>query len=103
MFWRFSRKDELVSAGEAARRVHSAWLTRALRSRRPFPRIPTKPVEHGGFAELMATPEGPSVARGWWETALGSLDESGAELGDVPPVGGSLADGSLAGGSMNEY
>lgn len=84
MLWRFFRKDELLTAGEVARRVHSVWLTDAMRSTRSYPRIPLKPVAAGGFSELMSSSDGPRVARDWWDSALQSVDD--------------LSDGSLDGG-----
>lgn len=89
MFRRFFRKDDLLTAGELARRVHSAWLTKALGSRRAYPRIPVKPVTAGGFSELMASPDGPRIAREWWDNALQAVDEESENQGE-PGVDGSF-------------
>lgn len=59
-----------IARGEAMRRVHSAWLTRALqRGSRP-PRIPTRKVEDGGWKTLMDTPEGRAWAQDFWDETL---------------------------------
>lgn len=56
------------------RRVHEEWLTRALRSRRDYPRIPTRRVDEGGFDAMMSRAEGQEHARLWWDRALDRLD-----------------------------
>jgi len=58
---------------ERCRRLHSAWLTRAVRrgGGRHLPRIPVRVVSNGGFAPLMSTFEGREWAEAWWEEALG--------------------------------
>jgi hypothetical protein len=61
----------LETAGERARRLHGAWLTRALTdSSRAYPRIPVRPVHEGGFAAVTATVAGRAWADGWWGQAL---------------------------------
>lgn len=72
----FKRDGVLLAAGERARLVHERWLNRALADRtRSFPIIPTRRVADGGFAKLMATPEGRAWARQWWESALSRVHE----------------------------
>jgi len=51
-------------------RIHSLWLTRALRRRIRAPRIPVRKVADGGFTSLMSTHSGRRRAADWWETAL---------------------------------
>lgn len=71
MLWRLWFGDRLEEAGARARRLHSLWLSRALRrGSRPVPRIPTKLVSEGGFAATMATEEGRRWAEQWWDDAL---------------------------------
>jgi len=55
---------------ERARRIHSEWLERALRTCNDLPRIPVLRVRDGGFALLMAQPGGPACATEWWRRTL---------------------------------
>lgn len=65
----------LISAGERARREHSAWLTRAMSDPRArLPRIPTRPVEEGGFAPVVATRAGRAWAESWWGGAFERME-----------------------------
>jgi hypothetical protein len=69
----FRRVDDgwdALTAGERARLLHSRWLTDAMRSGRPMPRIPLRRVEVGGWEELLARPKGRDVAERWWRRAL---------------------------------
>ena len=76
------RRRRLESAGERARRVHSAWLTRALTDPRlGGPRIPVRPVDHGGFDAMLARPGGRQVASGWWRRAIALVLRRERELG----------------------
>lgn len=71
----FPSRGGLISAGERARRLHGAWLTRALADpRRRFPRIPTRPVRDGGFSAVTATPAGRAWATAWWAGAFDELE-----------------------------
>lgn len=70
----FARNRRLITAGEKARRLHSAWLTRALAEPSRFPRIPARPVRDGGFRRLVATPRGRAWADGWWSDTFDTLD-----------------------------
>ena len=65
--------DAFDNLAERCRRLHSAWLTRAIRSGggRGLPRIPVRRVSEGGFVPLMSTFEGREWAEGWWDEALG--------------------------------
>ena len=63
-----------MDEGQKARLVHSQWLTHALRSGKPYPRIPVRPVITGGFSRLLSRPRGSDLARRWWEIALERVD-----------------------------
>lgn len=60
--------------GAAARAAHSMWLTRAVASRKNYPRIPVRPVSEGGFDRLTSTPAGRILCDGWWYLALDRVD-----------------------------
>lgn len=51
-------------------RYHGRWLTEALRQPGAMPRIPLRAVSRGGFAALLARPDGRDRAERWWEEAL---------------------------------
>jgi hypothetical protein len=72
MFQFFSR--DRLSPSEKARRMHEAWLDRALRTGRPHPGIPKREVRLGGFESLMRTPGGRIWAKHWWDEALSKTD-----------------------------
>ena len=79
MIWDFLRKRQREEAGALARRQHSAWLTRAMASGRAFPRIPTRPVDLGGFQGQMGRKAGPSRAETWWRLALERVPDEKSE------------------------
>ncbi|TVQ60860.1 MAG: hypothetical protein EA378_10575 [Phycisphaerales bacterium] len=64
------------TAGERMRDEHSAWLTAAMMSGRPYPRIPTKGVSRGGYDPLRARPGGADRAAAWWRGALDRVDDA---------------------------
>ncbi len=66
----FSRQD-WEEAGERARKAHSEWLTKALRSGSKVPRIPLRRVSDGGWDSMMATEEGRCWATEFWQSAIG--------------------------------
>lgn len=74
MLWSFGRRNRFEESGEAARRVHGQWLTKALRSPRAMPRIPVFPVNEGGVETVMNTPEGRVWVEGWWSHTLETSD-----------------------------
>ncbi|MCA9311623.1 MAG: hypothetical protein KDA21_10485 [Phycisphaerales bacterium] len=74
MIWRALRRSDLVWLGEKARRVHEAWLTRALQEPERWPRIPTRRVADGGFDGVMSSAEGRAWAHGWWDRTLVEAD-----------------------------
>ncbi|MCL4211023.1 MAG: hypothetical protein HRU76_08155 [Phycisphaeraceae bacterium] len=61
-------------------RYHGHWLSLALRSHRVFPRIPLRKVSEGGFAALLASPDGRRTADTWWSAALQTSGLSVDEL-----------------------
>jgi hypothetical protein len=61
--------------GERMIQEHSIWLTAALTTARPVPRIPTLRVSDGGFARLMTLPAGRYRAERWWEGTLQALGD----------------------------
>lgn len=70
----FDASTRILTASERARRVHSAWLTRALaEDAHEAPRIPARRVEQGGFGALLRTARGRSWAWEWWGRVLESL------------------------------
>lgn len=73
MIW--SRTHRLLNPGEAMRRLHSRWLTRAFSTRHEYPRIPVRAVAAGGFTRLMSRPGGPMLAERWWALALERVDD----------------------------
>lgn len=75
MRWYVNELRTVLSIGEAFRRQHSRWLTRAIQEERRYPRIPVRPVHEGGFDRLCATPAGREIARRWWEHALDLVDD----------------------------
>jgi len=53
----------------------SAFLSEALRSRSGTPRIPTRRVSEGGFAEILRrSPAARAAVRHWWTRALSLID-----------------------------
>jgi hypothetical protein len=75
MRWRFLGRDDLSPLAEKYRREHEAWLNRALASGHPYPRIPLKRVDRGGFSGLLARPSGRALADLWWIAALDRVDD----------------------------
>ncbi|MBL0928327.1 MAG: hypothetical protein IBJ11_11870 [Phycisphaerales bacterium] len=73
MFFRrlFGFAERLETAAERARRLHSAWLTRALTDPQwAAPRIPVRPVSEGGWDEFVRSPGGRDWAERWWDDAI---------------------------------
>ena len=67
---RFDRRG----AGARFRQEHSRWLTHAVTTRRPYPRIPTRRVADGGFDRMMRLEHGPARASKWWSLASAGVD-----------------------------
>ena len=74
MFFRFFGSSEVPSRAEQFRRVHERWLTRAMASARPIPRIPVRRVDRGGFDRLRARPGGQELAERWWALAMAVVE-----------------------------
>ncbi len=75
MFRRFLSQSAFVrSAGARFRREHSRWLTRAVESPKPYPRIPTRRATDGGYERMMRLEHGPERARKWWSLASERVD-----------------------------
>ena len=71
MFFRRSQKSwQVETLSEKFRREHSEFLTFALWSKLPFPRIPVRSVKDGGFDELLRRQRGREVTERWWRRAL---------------------------------
>ncbi len=75
MLWNVFSGDFPLDPAEVARRIHSRWLSRALSTKKEYPRIPVRPVDEGGFSGLMQTEEGRASAEAWWEQALEMVDD----------------------------
>jgi hypothetical protein len=73
MLWQ-SGGEEGLSHAERFRRVHERWLTWALRTTRPLPRIPLRREDEGGFDRMMARPGGRELAERWWTLAMAIAD-----------------------------
>ncbi|GAB5497143.1 MAG: hypothetical protein Phyf2KO_22230 [Phycisphaerales bacterium] len=71
LFNPFTRKS-IVDRGRLARRTHEVWLTNALSTGKPHPRIPKREARKGGFDQIMRTPGGRIWARQWWAEAFSS-------------------------------
>lgn len=71
-FW---KRRTTMNSGEVARQLHSLWLTKALTTRREYPRIPIRAVDSGGFSRLMDRPGGPTLAERWWACTLDRVDD----------------------------
>jgi hypothetical protein len=84
MFGRWFSRERILEHGEAARRLHSSWLTHALgigvygeRVRAPaYPRIPVRRVDEGGWSELMSRPVGPMQAQRCWDEILEGMEHA---------------------------
>ena len=74
MLWIGRSSRRVRDAGARFRAEHSAFLTWALGSRRRFPRIPAKRVDHGGYSGLMKLGTGEKRAATWWGLALSRMD-----------------------------
>lgn len=74
MFRNFFGEDWYMARASLMRRVHSSWLSRAMRRGSRVPRIPTRPVSEGGFTPVLDTPEGKQWAEEFWSVALGETD-----------------------------
>ena len=67
---RHTDQGRIEDPGERARRLNSAFLTRALGESRDYPRIPRRREDEGGFDALRARANGAELAARWWAYAL---------------------------------
>jgi hypothetical protein len=74
MFLQFFPDFAHLARAAIARQLHSYWLSRAVRSNRAMPRIPTRRVSEGGFDVVTATPAGRAWAEEWWAQTLQSSE-----------------------------
>ena len=74
MIWNPFRHADVPDKAAAFRRVHELFLSRALSSRKPYPRIPTKKVSLGGFDRMMGTAAGRDRAKAWWAIVFAGMD-----------------------------
>jgi hypothetical protein len=75
MLWRLLDRDDPTTKAAEFRRTHERWLTSALRSRAPIPRIPIRRVDDGGFDDLLSRPRGRDVAARWWRMAFARVPD----------------------------
>jgi len=73
-FWKYWTQSQFIEAGERARQEHALWLTQAMRSRKPYPKIPLRAVDAGGFERLMHKQGGERLTTSWWEAAFARID-----------------------------
>ncbi len=76
MRWNHRSIRDVRSASERFRAEHSAWLTLAMLTGRPYPRIPTRRADHGGFDPLRRRPGGLARAAAWWRAALARVNDA---------------------------
>lgn len=48
----------------------NAFLSWAMKSDEPMPRIPRRRVDRGGFAQLLSRPNASGIIASWWGKAL---------------------------------
>lgn len=51
----------------------NAFLSIAMRSDQPMPRIPRRRVDRGGFADLLNRPNANGIIACWWAKALNRI------------------------------
>ena len=82
MLWRSS---EGTPRATLFRRIHERWLTRALTTRIPYPRIPIRRVDDGGFNSIRSSTRSRARADLWWTLALERVDSGHLGPLDPPP------------------
>ena len=75
MPWRLSSFGGIPNPADAFRRIHEAWLSRAMESRLEYPRIPIRQVDKGGFDHMLSRPRGRELADRWWEAAFDRMED----------------------------
>ncbi|MFN3166354.1 MAG: hypothetical protein ACE37H_04735 [Phycisphaeraceae bacterium] len=69
----FGRSNRHARPADARRRAiaeTSAFLSWALASDQPMPRIPRRRVDRGGFAQMLKSPLAGKLVMHWWASAL---------------------------------
>ncbi|MCH7791575.1 MAG: hypothetical protein IID31_04755 [Planctomycetes bacterium] len=74
MRWVHRSSRFIPDPAQRFRREHERWLTRALASGRPLPRIPIRAISLGGFDRLLAAPRGRHAVSRWWAAVLARPD-----------------------------
>ncbi len=79
MIWSGKPSQKQLDAGARFRAVHSNFLTRALRRALPYPRIPARRVDEGGFSHggrggCLKLPEHEKRTAMWWAAAMNRFD-----------------------------
>ena len=72
----FSNKpNRPIDARRRAIAETNAFLTWAMQSEEPMPRIPRRRVDRGGFAHLLSRPNASGIIACWWAKALDKIRE----------------------------
>ena len=74
-FYRSNRYGKTRDARAQAIAETNAFLSWALSTDRPLPRIPKRPVAKGGFAEMMRRPLAGKIVAHWWNQALERISD----------------------------
>jgi len=75
MIWQGIQHRSIRDTGALFRAQHARFLTLAMRSGCRYPRIPTKPVDSGGFSGLMKLSTGEKRAAMWWACAIDLVED----------------------------
>ena len=76
MIWSGKLSQKELDAGARFRAVHSGFLTRALKFKIRYPRIPAKRVDQGGYSGLLKLPEHEKRSALWWGIAMERMDRA---------------------------
>jgi hypothetical protein len=80
----FRRQGPIEPLAEVIRRAHERWLDRAVAQCLPYPRIPRRRVDAGGYDAFLAAAGGRALADAWWARAFEIVDH----VGRAYPSGG---------------
>ncbi len=75
-FGRSSRYDRPVDARRRAIAETSAFLSWALSTDQPLPRIPRRRVDRGGFSDMLRRPMAGKIILNWWAQALDRIRDT---------------------------
>lgn len=75
-FGRSNRYQRPLDARQRAIAETSAFLSWALRTNQPLPRIPRRRVDRGGFAQMLKRPLGSKIIQYWWNQALDRIRDT---------------------------